>query len=73
MEPPSQPQPPSPPDHVTVFDGPIDLQRLVAAVGDPGAGAIATFLGVTRDNFQGPYLRDLDAVRQQGSIDFDLV
>lgn len=52
MEPPSQP-PPSEQDHVAVFDGPIDLQRLVAAVGDPGAGAIATFLGVTRDNFQG--------------------
>lgn len=64
MESPTQPQPqhPSstPDDHVAVFDGPIDLQRLVAAVGDPGAGAIATFLGVTRDNFQGPYPRDLD-------------
>lgn len=40
-------------DHVAVLNGPIDLQRLVAAVADPGAGAIASFLGVTRDNFQG--------------------
>ncbi len=27
--------------------------RYVAAVQDPSAGAIATFLGVTRDSFQG--------------------
>ena len=42
-----------PPDHVLVADAPIDLKLLVQKVGDPGAGAIATFLGVTRDNFNG--------------------
>lgn len=40
-------------DHVAVFDGPIDMNRLVTKVGSPSAGAIATFLGVTRDNFDG--------------------
>ena len=42
-----------PPDHVLVADTPVDLNVLVQKVGDPGAGAIATFLGVTRDNFNG--------------------
>jgi molybdopterin synthase catalytic subunit len=34
-------------------DQPIDLNEVVAAVADPGAGAIATFLGVTRNHNQG--------------------
>ena len=42
-------------DHAAVIDGLIDLPRLVRMVGDPGVGAIATFLGVTRDNFQGEW------------------
>jgi hypothetical protein len=41
------------PDHVLVADAQVDLNSLVQKVGDPGAGAIATFLGVTRDNFNG--------------------
>ena len=32
-----------------VTDAPIDLQALAAHVGDPGAGAIVTFAGVTRE------------------------
>jgi molybdopterin converting factor subunit 1 len=32
---------------------PIDLGRLIARVADPGAGAIATFLGTVRDNARG--------------------
>ncbi len=32
---------------------PLSLERYVAAVADDGAGAIATFIGVTRDTFQG--------------------
>jgi len=51
--PPPVPPPSLSTDHVAVFDVPIDLQRLVAAVADPGTGAIASFLGITRDNFQG--------------------
>ena len=31
-----------------ITDRPIDVSRVLAAVGDPGAGAIATFLGTTR-------------------------
>lgn len=36
-----------------VHDEEINLQDVVEKVSDPGAGAIATFLGTTRDNFQG--------------------
>jgi molybdopterin synthase catalytic subunit len=46
-------------DHVAVFDGPIDMNRLVTKVGSPSAGAIATFLGVTRDNFDGMAIHDM--------------
>jgi molybdopterin synthase catalytic subunit len=31
-----------------VTERPIDVGRVIAAAGDPGAGAIATFLGTTR-------------------------
>mmetsp|Transcript_37068 Transcript_37068/g.118856 ORF Transcript_37068/g.118856 Transcript_37068/m.118856 type:complete len:161 (+) Transcript_37068:117-599(+) len=31
----------------------LSHEEAVAFVGDPGCGAIATFLGVTRDNFEG--------------------
>lgn len=31
----------------------LDQAKYVGLVSDPGAGAVATFLGVTRDNFQG--------------------
>jgi len=33
-----------------VTDAPLDLGAHVAAVGDPAAGAVATFLGVVRDH-----------------------
>ena len=36
-----------------VVEHPIELSRLVAAVGRPDAGAIATFLGTTRDHNAG--------------------
>lgn len=32
---------------------PLDISRYVGLVSDPGAGAISTFSGVTRNNFQG--------------------
>mmetsp|Transcript_11055 Transcript_11055/g.33157 ORF Transcript_11055/g.33157 Transcript_11055/m.33157 type:complete len:164 (-) Transcript_11055:781-1272(-) len=38
---------------VEVLPDELDLNRYIAAVEDPTAGAIATFLGVTRDNFHG--------------------
>ena len=38
---------------VEVTGEPLDITRYVALVSDPGAGAISTFSGVTRNNFQG--------------------
>lgn len=45
---------------VDVLPYPLDLEKYVSAVGDPGAGGIATFLGVTRDNFQGKKVFQLE-------------
>jgi molybdopterin synthase catalytic subunit len=44
--------------HVT--NDPIDLQELVDYVGDPEAGAIATFIGTTRNNNEGRRVIALD-------------
>lgn len=33
-----------------IVKGAIDIEQLIEAVEDPGAGAICTFLGVVRDN-----------------------
>jgi molybdopterin synthase catalytic subunit/molybdopterin converting factor small subunit len=38
---------------VTIGADPVDLGALVERVADPGAGAIATFLGVVRDSARG--------------------
>jgi len=35
--------------HVAIVDGPLSLDALVARVRDPGAGAVVTFAGVTRE------------------------
>jgi molybdopterin synthase catalytic subunit len=43
-----------------VTDKPIDLQELVDCVTDPEAGAIATFIGTTRNNNQGRKVIALD-------------
>ena len=43
-----------------VTDTPIDLQALVDCVTDPEAGAIATFIGTTRNNNQGRKVIALD-------------
>ena len=43
-----------------VTDTPIDLQELVDCVTDPEAGAIATFIGTTRNNNQGRKVIALD-------------
>ena len=40
--------------------GPIDLQELVRFVTDPEAGAIATFIGTTRNNNEGRTVIALD-------------
>jgi len=43
-----------------VSNKPIDLQELVDYVSDPGAGAIATFIGTTRNNNEGRKVIALD-------------
>lgn len=43
-----------------VTDKPIDLQDLVNYVSDPEAGAIATFIGTTRNNNEGRRVIALD-------------
>lgn len=39
---------------------PLDVAALVAGVGDPGAGAVSTFVGTTRNSFQGKEVRYLE-------------
>lgn len=41
------------PDMFEIVTAPIDLARVVAAVSRPGAGAIVTFVGTTRDHNDG--------------------
>ena len=40
-------------DHVALTSGTIDAQALIARVAGPAAGAIVTFMGTTRDTFNG--------------------
>ena len=47
-------------DHFAIVEGPIDEAALRAAVADPGAGAILTFLGVTRDETAGRAVSHLE-------------
>jgi molybdopterin synthase catalytic subunit len=46
--------------HFEITDTPLDLERLVARVGDPAAGAMATFTGTARNSFQGKAVRYLE-------------
>jgi molybdopterin synthase catalytic subunit len=39
--------------YVELTEKPLDITKYTAFVADDAAGAIATFTGVTRDNFQG--------------------
>lgn len=43
-----------------VLPDPLQLKRYTDFVVDPGAGGIATFSGVTRDNFQGKRVLKLE-------------
>lgn len=45
---------------VEVIQEPLQLDRYTAFVQDDGAGAIATFTGVTRDNFNGKQVIKLE-------------
>jgi molybdopterin synthase catalytic subunit len=43
---------PTPRDFVSLTHDPIIVDPIVEKVKDPGCGAIATFYGTTRDNFE---------------------
>ena len=45
---------------VEVTGSPLSLNTLSQQVEDPGAGAIATFMGVTRNNFDGKEVLKLE-------------
>lgn len=45
---------------VEVSSEPLELIKYTDFVADNGAGAIATFTGVTRDNFQGKVVQKLE-------------
>jgi molybdopterin synthase catalytic subunit len=48
------------PCYAEVSPDALDLLKYSQIVADPGAGAIATFTGVTRDNFQGKQVEKLE-------------
>ena len=43
----------SSPFHLDMTSEPLNVSSLVEFVSHPSAGAISSFIGVTRDNFQG--------------------
>lgn len=43
----------NPGDHVVLTHDPLDLAQCVASVASPRAGATSTFIGTTRDHFDG--------------------
>jgi molybdopterin synthase catalytic subunit len=43
-----------------ITDAPIDPEKLRAAISDPGSGAVATFIGVTRNSFAGKEVLHLE-------------
>lgn len=45
---------------VEISPDPLQITKYCDLVADPGAGAIATFTGTTRDNFQGKSVINLD-------------
>eukprot|EP00894_Picocystis_sp_ML_P004572 jgi/Pico_ML_1/55089/g839.t1 len=48
------------PDLVEVVEDGLKLDKYVEHVADPGAGAVSTFSGVTRNHFQGREVRKLE-------------
>ncbi len=44
----------------TVHDGPLDLDAVVAQVSQPDAGAVATFIGTTREHSRGRSVTSLE-------------
>lgn len=46
--------------HASIVSEPLSLEATTRRVEDPAAGAIATFVGVTRDNFEGKQVFKLE-------------
>lgn len=53
-------------------DKPIDLNELLAYVGDPASGAVSTFIGTTRDNNEGRSIISLDYEAYPGMAEQEL-
>ena len=53
-------------------DTSLDLNELVSAVGDPGVGAIVTFIGTTRDNNEGRRVHSLEYEAYQGMAEQEM-
>ncbi len=49
-----------PPMLIEVLPSALELARYVSFVGDASAGAVATFMGTTRDSFQGKQVLRLE-------------
>uniref|UniRef100_A0A061RE70 Molybdopterin synthase catalytic subunit n=1 Tax=Tetraselmis sp. GSL018 TaxID=582737 RepID=A0A061RE70_9CHLO len=46
--------------YVEISCSPLDIQKYITLVEDDSAGAISTFVGVTRDDFQGKKVKKLE-------------
>jgi molybdopterin synthase catalytic subunit len=46
--------------HFEISETPLQLDSLIEKVADPSAGALATFVGVTRNSFEGKKVRYLE-------------
>ena len=43
-----------------IVDAPLAVEKYLAFVSDPSAGAVSSFMGVTRDNFDGKAVHKLE-------------
>lgn len=46
--------------HYQITESPVDAEALRAAIADPACGAVATFIGVTRNSFSGKEVQYLE-------------
>lgn len=53
-------------DHFGLTYDPLDISGIMNSVRDDGAGALAVFVGTTRDNFNGRLRRNVDDTNDIG-------
>lgn len=46
--------------HYEITEGPLDLERMISDVLNPSAGAVASFMGVARNSFEGKEVERLE-------------